>query len=246
MIDVHQRRPADRRLRRRRRAGVLLVLDQPGPCPRALRRGPRPDHQGVDRARTVRVHRQALPLRYVNTWPRPMQQPHPEVWIPGAGSLETMEFVARHRYAYMGIPYFHIYVFDRIVPSLPRGMRGARATRPTRFRRGGWSRSTSPRPTRRPAPSTRSTSGTSCAGCCPASRSSRPATRRCARSRTSSRARAASPSTSRRGRRWSRASTPSSARPTPSPRSSPRTSGRLGTGNLLGLFQLGTLPADLT
>jgi alkanesulfonate monooxygenase SsuD/methylene tetrahydromethanopterin reductase-like flavin-dependent oxidoreductase (luciferase family) len=52
-------------------------------------------------------------IRYVNTWPRPLQQPHPEVWIPGVGSLETMEFVARHRYAYMGIPYFHISVFER-------------------------------------------------------------------------------------------------------------------------------------
>jgi alkanesulfonate monooxygenase SsuD/methylene tetrahydromethanopterin reductase-like flavin-dependent oxidoreductase (luciferase family) len=52
-------------------------------------------------------------LRFMNTWPRPLQQPHPEVWIPGAGSLETMEFVARKRYAYMGIPYFHIDVFDR-------------------------------------------------------------------------------------------------------------------------------------
>jgi len=52
-------------------------------------------------------------LRFLNTWPRPVQQPHPEIWIPGAGSLETMEFVARNRYAYMGIPYFHIDVFDR-------------------------------------------------------------------------------------------------------------------------------------
>jgi alkanesulfonate monooxygenase SsuD/methylene tetrahydromethanopterin reductase-like flavin-dependent oxidoreductase (luciferase family) len=52
-------------------------------------------------------------LRFLNTWPRPYQQPHPEVWIPGAGSLETMEFVARHRYAYMGIPYFHFDVFRR-------------------------------------------------------------------------------------------------------------------------------------
>lgn len=52
-------------------------------------------------------------LRFVNTWPKPVQKPHPEVWIPGAGSLETMEFVARNRYAYMGIPYFHIDVFDR-------------------------------------------------------------------------------------------------------------------------------------
>jgi alkanesulfonate monooxygenase SsuD/methylene tetrahydromethanopterin reductase-like flavin-dependent oxidoreductase (luciferase family) len=53
-------------------------------------------------------------IRYVNTWPRPVQRPHPEVWIPGAGSLETVEFVAKHRYAYMGIPYFHISVFQRM------------------------------------------------------------------------------------------------------------------------------------
>ena len=30
-------------------------------------------------------------LRYVNIWPRPLQQPHPPVWIPGSGSLETWE-----------------------------------------------------------------------------------------------------------------------------------------------------------
>jgi alkanesulfonate monooxygenase SsuD/methylene tetrahydromethanopterin reductase-like flavin-dependent oxidoreductase (luciferase family) len=53
-------------------------------------------------------------LRYVNSWPRPIQQPHPEIWIPGVGSLETLEFVAKHRYAYMGIPYFHIDVFARM------------------------------------------------------------------------------------------------------------------------------------
>jgi len=52
-------------------------------------------------------------LRYLNTWPKPVQKPHPEIWIPGVGSLETMEFVARHRYAYMGIPYFHVNVFER-------------------------------------------------------------------------------------------------------------------------------------
>jgi alkanesulfonate monooxygenase SsuD/methylene tetrahydromethanopterin reductase-like flavin-dependent oxidoreductase (luciferase family) len=52
-------------------------------------------------------------LRYLNTWPRPVQQPHPEIWIPGIGSIETMQFVARKRYAYMGIPYFHISVFER-------------------------------------------------------------------------------------------------------------------------------------
>jgi alkanesulfonate monooxygenase SsuD/methylene tetrahydromethanopterin reductase-like flavin-dependent oxidoreductase (luciferase family) len=53
-------------------------------------------------------------FRYVNPWPRPLQQPHPPIWIPGAGSLETIEFVAQRRYAYMGIPYFHIDTFKRV------------------------------------------------------------------------------------------------------------------------------------
>ncbi len=48
-------------------------------------------------------------LKYVNPWPRPIQKPHPTVWIPGAGSKET---IAR-RFGYMGIPYFHIDFFQR-------------------------------------------------------------------------------------------------------------------------------------
>lgn len=46
-------------------------------------------------------------LRHVNPWPRPLQQPHPTIWVPGAGSQETIDFVAERRYGYMGIPYFH-------------------------------------------------------------------------------------------------------------------------------------------
>jgi alkanesulfonate monooxygenase SsuD/methylene tetrahydromethanopterin reductase-like flavin-dependent oxidoreductase (luciferase family) len=52
-------------------------------------------------------------LKYVNPWPRPLQQPHPPIWIPGAGSKETIDFVAQRRYAYMGIPYFHIDFFAK-------------------------------------------------------------------------------------------------------------------------------------
>ncbi|MGH7894190.1 MAG: LLM class flavin-dependent oxidoreductase [Candidatus Binatia bacterium] len=52
-------------------------------------------------------------MRYVNPWPLPIQKPHPPIWIPGAGSLETMEYVAKRRWAYMGIPYFHKRVFKR-------------------------------------------------------------------------------------------------------------------------------------
>ncbi len=53
-------------------------------------------------------------FRYVNPWPRPYQQPHPPIWIPGVGSLETIEFVARRHFSYMGVPYFHIDVFRRV------------------------------------------------------------------------------------------------------------------------------------
>ena len=42
--------------------------------------------------------------RYVNIWPRPVQSPHPPVYIPGAGSTETMKFCALHRYTlYVGV-----------------------------------------------------------------------------------------------------------------------------------------------
>ena len=31
--------------------------------------------------------------RYVNPWPRPLQKPHPPIWIPGGGSIETWQLV---------------------------------------------------------------------------------------------------------------------------------------------------------
>lgn len=33
-------------------------------------------------------------LKYVNPWPRPYQQPHPPIWVPSQGSLETIEWAA--------------------------------------------------------------------------------------------------------------------------------------------------------
>jgi alkanesulfonate monooxygenase SsuD/methylene tetrahydromethanopterin reductase-like flavin-dependent oxidoreductase (luciferase family) len=38
-------------------------------------------------------------LRYVNLWPRPIQNP-PPIWIPGGGSLETWDFCAENHYNY--------------------------------------------------------------------------------------------------------------------------------------------------
>ena len=45
-------------------------------------------------------------LRYVNVWPRPIQQPHPPIWIPGGGSIETWEWVTRMDYMYCYLSYF--------------------------------------------------------------------------------------------------------------------------------------------
>ncbi len=45
-------------------------------------------------------------LPMVNLWPRPIQQPHPPVWVPGAGSLSTWDFSAKHDHCYCFLSYY--------------------------------------------------------------------------------------------------------------------------------------------
>lgn len=45
-------------------------------------------------------------LRYVNPWPRPIQKPHPPIWVPGGGSASTWDFVSEHEYCYCYLSYF--------------------------------------------------------------------------------------------------------------------------------------------
>jgi alkanesulfonate monooxygenase SsuD/methylene tetrahydromethanopterin reductase-like flavin-dependent oxidoreductase (luciferase family) len=42
-------------------------------------------------------------FQYVNTWPRPYQQPHPPIWIPSQGSRETIEWASHpdRKYTYL-------------------------------------------------------------------------------------------------------------------------------------------------
>ena len=42
-------------------------------------------------------------FEYVNLWPRPIQRPHPPVWIPSQGSMETVVWAAakERRYTYL-------------------------------------------------------------------------------------------------------------------------------------------------
>ena len=42
-------------------------------------------------------------FEYVNTWPRPFQEPHPPIWVPSQGSRETIEWAAHpdRKYTYL-------------------------------------------------------------------------------------------------------------------------------------------------
>ena len=46
-------------------------------------------------------------LRYVNPLPRPLQRPHPPIWIPGGGSsVDTWDLVTTHDYVYAYLSYY--------------------------------------------------------------------------------------------------------------------------------------------
>ena len=36
--------------------------------------------------------------RYVNPWCRPLQEPHPQIWVPSTVSVETVKWAAQHQY----------------------------------------------------------------------------------------------------------------------------------------------------
>ncbi|WP_201318895.1 LLM class flavin-dependent oxidoreductase [Paenibacillus sp. EPM92] len=42
-------------------------------------------------------------LKHVNLWPRPYQKPHPPIWLPGSGSVETWDYCAKN-----DLPYYYL------------------------------------------------------------------------------------------------------------------------------------------
>ncbi len=42
-------------------------------------------------------------VRYANIWPRPLQQPHPPIWLPSQGSTETIRWGAERRYPFVSV-----------------------------------------------------------------------------------------------------------------------------------------------
>jgi alkanesulfonate monooxygenase SsuD/methylene tetrahydromethanopterin reductase-like flavin-dependent oxidoreductase (luciferase family) len=42
----------------------------------------------------------------VNSWPRPLQKPHPPIWVPGSGSPGTMGWTIERNYAFVYLSWF--------------------------------------------------------------------------------------------------------------------------------------------
>ncbi len=42
-------------------------------------------------------------VRYANIWPRPLQKPHPPIWLPSQGSTETIHWGAERRYPFVSV-----------------------------------------------------------------------------------------------------------------------------------------------
>jgi len=163
MLDVLRRRPAHQRHGRRRRAGVLLVSGRPDSCPREVSRGPL---DLIVKAWTTPGpflwNSKHYFFRYVNPWPRPLQQPHPAIWIPGVGSQETIRVrraAALRLYGSAVLPY------RRLPPDVAQFREACeKAGYTAKPEQMGWAcRSTSLRPIARLARSSSRTFGTSSA-----------------------------------------------------------------------------------
>jgi alkanesulfonate monooxygenase SsuD/methylene tetrahydromethanopterin reductase-like flavin-dependent oxidoreductase (luciferase family) len=53
-------------------------------------------------------------LRYVDPWPRVVQDPHPPIWLPAGGSPETWEFAAARGYVYAYLTFGGLQQADKL------------------------------------------------------------------------------------------------------------------------------------
>ena len=105
-------------------------------------------------------------LRHVNIWPRPIQQPHPPVHIPGGGSVETYDFCIDNTYSYSYLSFSGYLRAQALMNgALGSGSRSAASTRAPIARalpRRSWLRIR----TKKPSGSMPSTSATSTTAAC--------------------------------------------------------------------------------
>jgi len=108
--DTHRRGIRDARLHERGRlVAGLMRASRTSTSPTTFRpanpgasaRGGAADPQGLDRARALRLGRQALQYRQISIWPKPLQKPHPPLVI-SASNADSAKFAAEMR-ATMGM-----------------------------------------------------------------------------------------------------------------------------------------------
>ena len=106
-------------------------------------------------------------LRYVNLWPRPIQQPHPPVHIPGGGSVETYDFCIDNTYSYSYLSLLRLHsragADEGILGPRCRAQRAGHVAVSRRVRADDLRRRDA---TRRPSGSMRSTCSTSTTAAC--------------------------------------------------------------------------------
>ena len=68
---------------------------------REIRRGARADPRAWAADEPFAFNGRYTKLRYVNCWPKPIQQPAPPIFIPGGGSVETYDFCLDNTYSYL-------------------------------------------------------------------------------------------------------------------------------------------------
>ena len=146
--------------------------------------------------------------RYVNIWPRPVQKPHPPIWIPGGGSVETWQWCAQMDYVYAYLSYFGFKDGRATMQRLLGGDGRGSARTGTRTAPAFCNSSASPRAARRRWSSTASRRNISMAAACGSTRAGRcrPATSPRRRSAPASSARSAAPPASQ-ARQKARATT---------------------------------------
>ena len=104
-------------------------------------------------------------LGMVNLWPRPIQQPHPPIWIPGSGISSTAEYVVGLDHCFCHLSYYGAKNAEHGDRPLLGAGGAARAATTIPTATASCSSSASPRPTPRPrssTPRTPSISSTSC------------------------------------------------------------------------------------
>ncbi len=92
---------------RHRHGHRVLLRRQPGDPARQISRGRRT--RSCARGKTRKpfaFNGKYTQLRYVNPWPVPMQTPHPPIWIPGGGSVETYEWCVKNDFLYAYLSYW--------------------------------------------------------------------------------------------------------------------------------------------